>query len=712
VGVLALDTGGGPVTPRERLHALLGPGGALARALAGYEDRPDQLAMALEVLRSLEERRYLVAEAGTGTGKTLAYLVPAALSGRRVVVSTATKALQEQIWTRDLPLLAEKAGLRIEAAYLKGRSNYYCLARGARFAQNPTFTARDEGAAWPVIQAWARETRTGDRAELDLPDAYLAWRELSASAETCLGRECGAYEECFVTRARARAAQADLVLVNHHLFFADLAIRTSRAGVEVLPDYEAVIFDEAHAIEAVATDYFGLQISSYRVEELARDAQRAVADRPDLEKLVTERMADLKRAGDRFFEALARGVRAGVSGAEPPMSKAAKPAARFAPEAQPPAGDRFFEALARGVRAGVSGAPVGRRALFAAGPDSARVALGEDLLAPLAADQERLDAALEEIRALFADAEGAPMAALARRAGELRVELAALTAMREPSRVYFAEVRGRGTFLRAVPIDVAEELVTRLYRRVDTAVFTSATLAAGGRLDYFRRAVGLAPELDVTEGIYPGPFDYQRQAALVVPEGLPEPSHPDFFRAAAAAIRELVSVTEGRAFVLSTSVRGMLALRRALSDLPYPLLLQGESPKAMLLERFRLTPSILFATQSFWEGVDVPGEALSLVAIDKLPFAPPSDPVVAARLRALAAQGHDAFSELTVPAAALTLKQGFGRLVRTRADRGLVAVLDARLLTRGYGRAFLATLPPARVLRSVEAARRWWEGRS
>lgn len=342
---------------------------------------------------------------------------------------------------------------------------------------------------------------------------------------------------------------------------------------------------------------------------------------------------------------------------------------------------------------------------------SARVALDEDLLAPLDADQGRLDAALEELRALFADAEGAPMAALARRAGELRVELAALTATKEPSRVYFAEVRGRGTFLRAVPIDVAEELVERLYRRVDTAVFTSATLAAGGRLDYFRRAVGLAPELDVTEAVYPGPFDYGRQAALVVPQGLPEPAHPDFFRAAAEAIRALVSVTAGRAFVLSTSVRGMLALREALSDLPYPLLLQGESPKAMLLERFRQAPSILFATQSFWEGVDVPGEALSLVAIDKLPFAPPSDPVVAARVRALTAQGRDAFSELTVPAAALTLKQGFGRLVRTRADRGLVAVLDRRLLTKGYGRAFVATLPPARLLRSVEEARRWWEGR-
>jgi len=338
------------------------------------------------------------------------------------------------------------------------------------------------------------------------------------------------------------------------------------------------------------------------------------------------------------------------------------------------------------------------------------VALDRRVLEPLAQDQARLDAALDDVRDAFAEADQALLAGLARRAGELRVELASVTAMKEPSRVYFAEVRGRGVFLRAAPVNVAEELVDRLYRRVDTAVFTSATLAAGGRLDYFRREVGLAPEFDVTEAVFPGPFDYRRQAALVVPDGLPEPSAPDFFEAAAAAVRELVDVTQGRAFVLSTSTRGMNLLREALSDLPYALLLQGERPKGKLLEAFRERPSVLFATQSFWEGVDVPGDALSLVVIDKLPFAPPSDPVVAARVRALEAEGRDAFSELSVPAAALALKQGFGRLVRTRTDRGIVAVLDRRLVAKAYGRTFLATLPPAPLLRSVAAARRWWEG--
>jgi ATP-dependent DNA helicase DinG len=330
------------------------------------------------------------------------------------------------------------------------------------------------------------------------------------------------------------------------------------------------------------------------------------------------------------------------------------------------------------------------------------------MLAGIAADQARLGAALEDLREVFVDGEGAALASLARRAADLRVELEAVTSLKEPSRVYFAEARGRGVFLRAAPVDVAEELVERLYRRVDTVVFTSATLAAAGRLDYFRREVGLAPELDVAEAVLPGPFDYRTQAALVVPEGLPEPSDPSFFRAAADSIRWLVEITGGRAFVLSTSIRGMNALREELADLPYPLLLQGERPKGMLLLAFRERPSVLFATQSFWEGVDVPGEALSLVVIDKLPFAPPGDPVVAARMRAREAVGRDAFAELAVPSAALALKQGFGRLIRSRTDRGLVALLDRRVLTRAYGRAFLATLPASPLLRSVEEARRWW----
>ena len=660
---------GGPRAGAKQsaIQSVLAPGGRLARALEGYEPRPDQIRMAEAVADALSRRRYLVAEAGTGTGKTLAYLLPAVQSGRRVVISTATRNLQEQIWFRDIPLLRDRCGVEISAAYLKGRANYYCLARGEEFERHPIFPTREEAALWPRIREWSRTTVTGDRSEVDLPDSYLAWKDLSATGETCLGKECQRWEDCFVQQARGRAAAAEIVLVNHHLFFADLAMRTSRAGVEVLPPYEAVIFDEAHAIEDVATEYFGLQVSSYRVEELARDAQRTVADRPDLASMLKRTTGELAKAGERFFGSVARAL------------------ARNSGRAEPPRGGRKAE------------------------EESLRGPLTPSMLEPLAGEQARLDSALEELRAELADDPSPAFLQIARRAAELRVELAAVTAMKEPSRVFFAEARGRGVFLRAAPIDVAEELVTRLYRNVDTVIFTSATIATQGRFDYFRRQVGLRQDFDVDERTFPGPFDYATQAALVAPAGLPDPNQPGFVDAAARVVRELVQITGGRAFVLCTSVRNMLAFREALSNLPWQLLLQGERPKHRLLESFRERPSVLFATQSFWEGVDVPGEALSLVVIDRLPFAPPNDPVLAARVKALSDDGRDAFSELQVPAAALQLRQGFGRLVRSRADRGLVAVLDPRLTTRGYGRAFLASLPPSPLLRSVAEARRWWE---
>jgi ATP-dependent DNA helicase DinG len=476
-----------------------------------------------------------------------------------------------------------------------------------------------------------------------------------------------------VTRARARAAASQVLLVNHHLYFADLAMRTSRAGVEVLPDHDVVIFDEAHALEEVATEYFGLQVSSWRVEELSRDAQRVVADRPDLARMLKELTGELRKAGERFFEGVGDGLRGG------------------------------------GARGRGGHGRHGRAARRGGEEETARAPLTEDLLAPLAPERARLDAALQTLRDTLADADAAPLSQIARRAAELRVELQAVTALKEPSRVYFGEARGRGVFLRAAPIDVAEELRARLYGRHDTAVFTSATLCAQGSFDFFRRQVGLGPDLEVEEAVYPGPFDYRRQAALVVPDGLPEPTDPGFVAAAAAAVEALTEVTGGRAFVLCTSNRNMTALHAASAHLPYQRLLQGERPKQRLLEAFRAEPSVLFATASFWEGVDVPGDALSLVVIDRLPFAPPGDPIMAARIRALEAEGRQGFGELQVPAAALALRQGFGRLIRTTTDRGLVAVLDRRILTKGYGRVFLASLPRCPLLRTVEEARAWWD---
>ena len=412
------------VSRRPSVDDLLGPGGALDRALPAYEQRTGQLEMAHAVERALSGHHHLVVEAGTGTGKTLAYLVPAALSGRRVVISTATKALQEQIWWKDLPLLRDRCGLHVEAAYLKGRSNYLCVERLVRFDRAPTFAVRQEASDWPALRAWADSTETGDRAELDLPDQFAAWRDLSATSETCLGRECDLYQECFVTKARARAAEADLVLVNHHLYMADLGMRTGAAGAEVLPGHEVVIFDEAHALEEVATEYFGLEVSSWRIEELGRDAARAVADRPDLAAMMKELTGELRRAGERYFEAVGGALRASAA--------------------------TSASASAGGARGG--GRPPPRTSRGEEEP--VRAPLSAGTLESASEARHRLDAALDRLRDTLAGSEAAALAQLARRAGEVRVDLAAVTALDQPTRVYFGETRGRGVFLSAGTIDV------------------------------------------------------------------------------------------------------------------------------------------------------------------------------------------------------------------------------------------------------------------
>ncbi len=639
---------------------LLGPGGALQSALSAYEHRPEQLQMARAVERAFNEQSYLLAEAGTGTGKTLAYLVPALLSGRRVVVSTATKTLQDQIFFKDLPLLRERMGLQFEAAYLKGRSNYLCLHRYDAFGKDPQFVSREEARAWPLLQSWAGRTETGDRGELELPESFAAWSRLSSTSETCLGTQCPAHETCFVTRNRRRAEDADIVVVNHHLFFADLALRSTGArDAGVLPPYDAVIFDEAHALEDAASGHFGCSVSSFRLEELARDAQAALPHTDG-------------RSG--MLAALALRVRAH---AEALFSQA--PAVL-----------------------GLTGA-------------EGSVALQPERMARLAPAVERVKEGLSALGAFTAQEEEAQLAALTRRSAELVAELSFLSEVGSADHVYWAELRGRGVFLRASPIDVARELQTRLYGATDTVVFTSATLAAEGRFDFFARRMGLydedgAPVTAVRQVQVPSPFDYTEQAALYLPTHLPDPSAPGFIEAAAEEIVRLCEVTGGRAFVLFTSLRNMQrAHALALNRLPYQVLLQGERPKQQLLEAFRAEPSVLFAAHSFWEGVDVPGEALSLVIIDRLPFASPGDPLVAARIRQLEGRGEEPFGSYQLPEAALTLRQGFGRLIRTRSDRGVVALLDRRILTKSYGRAFLGSLPPARRVQDLEALQDWFQ---
>jgi ATP-dependent DNA helicase DinG len=661
------------------LRDVLGPGGALSRVLPGYEPRAPQLAMAASVENALAHGRALVVEAGTGTGKTLAYLLPAARSGLKVVVSTATKTLQEQLAEKDVPLL-QALGVDAKVAFLKGRQNYLCLLRFEQFFRNPTFAVREEAAVFDGIAAWADTTQTGDRAELtELPENLASWRDLSASADQCLGSKCPDYDRCFVFRMRRKAAEADVIVVNHHLFFADLALRSSSAGdagAAVLPNYDAVVFDEAHAVEEVATEHFGAQLSSFRVGELARDALKALQSRPRM--LEAAGLATrLSREGRDFFDV----------------------ALETAPERQ--------SLMLRSSRKGDGGLP-------AAQSEGARWALLPGALRPAEGERQKLVELTRALGAALSNAGDEELALLERRCLALGADLELFSeSRRHPDLIHWAESRGGHLFLHASPIDVAGMLQDRLYDRIGPVVFTSATLAVGGQLEYFARRIGLAddsgPLFPLQTEVLASPFDYESNAALYLPRQMPDPQDPAFPEAVAGELRALLPVTEGRAFVLFTSLRNMRAVHAMLADeLPWQVLLQGEAPKAQLLKRFREKPSVLFASQSFWEGVDVPGRALSLVVIDKLPFASPGEPIVAARIDRLRADGQDAFYGYQVPQAALALKQGFGRLIRSATDRGIVAVLDGRMTRKGYGRLFLESLPRCRILRTAADAADFW----
>ncbi|MCC7034398.1 MAG: ATP-dependent DNA helicase [Acidobacteria bacterium] len=646
------------------VDAVFADDGPLASALPHFEPRGGQRVMARAVADTLEHGGVLLAEAGTGTGKTLAYLVPAILSGRRVLVSTGTKNLQEQIYFKDLPVLRQALGVPFTATYMKGRANYLCLHRlqQARGAVAPG----DAVAELEDIAAWAGTTDTGDRAELEnLPESSPRWHDISATADTCLGSDCPQHQECFVTRMRQRAAASDLVIVNHHLLCADAAVRQSSYG-EVIPACPYAVVDEAHQLEDVATQYFGIAVSNYRLDELGRDAERmlnagVVADDDGSLRRQVRRADDHARA---FFGGLT---------------------------------------LARTAR----------------GPASERLRIGPDWLGDIVADGVALVSALDGLKGAMSlaagSAEGSGAAedalALARRAAEVRDQLRFLMAASDPHHVYFVETRGRGVFLRAAPIDVADILQEMLFDRMRATILTSATLTVEGSFAYVRGRLGVP---DAAEVSIPSEFDYARQAILYLPRRMPSPKAPGFGEAAAREVLDILRRTEGRAFVLFTSY-GVLREVRSLVEntLPYPLLVQGDAPRNVLLQRFRATPNaVLLATSSFWQGVDVAGEQLSCVIIDKLPFASPGDPITAARVEAITAEGGDPFHDYQVPLAVLTMLQGLGRLIRHREDRGVLAVLDPRLRTMPYGRRFLDSFPPAPVTHDLEHVGRFMTGQA
>ena len=654
------------------LYQFFAPGGVLSRTHPAYEFRRGQLQMAQSIEQALEEKRHLIVEAGTGTGKTLAYLVPVLRSGKRVIISTGTKNLQEQLFYKDVPFLEHAvygdSGSRLSVCYMKGRNNYLCRKKLYDLTDQPVLSGLDEIEQYRAIAAWEKTTATGDRAELaELPEASQLWHKLDARADTCTGQKCSHWERCFITEMRRKAMESDIIIVNHHLFFADLAIKLQADNAQdagILPEAAAIVFDEAHELEDVAANYFGISVSNLRMEDLARDVEASMQHNRMLSASLSSAIASLRERSQLFFSVL------------------------------PPGEGRFaFEA---------------RREFLEENGDEF-VALDQSLTR-LAGELEAIQQKPEEVFGFV------------RRAHELQAQLGFALESDDRNTVFWIERRGRSVssspanksrdsfsgrqnvFLQATPIDVGPILRECLWSKLDSAVLTSATLAVGGGFDYIRQRLGME---HARETVLPSHFDYQSQALLYVPPDLPDPRTPQFALKAAERIRKLLEITRGRAFVLFTSYAQMNDIhQRLLGELEFPIFRQGDAPKTALLEEFRLTPNaVLFATSSFWQGVDVQGEQLSCVIIDRLPFAVPSDPVVAARVKAIDANGGNAFFQYQVPSAVITLKQGFGRLIRSLHDRGLLVLLDNRILKKQYGRVFVESLPNYRRttdLRGVE----------
>jgi ATP-dependent DNA helicase DinG len=634
------------------LYQFFAPGGLLSHAHPSYEFRRGQLQMAEAVEKAIHERRHLIVEAGTGTGKTLAYLLPVIRSGKRVIISTGTKNLQEQLFFKDIPFLEEHLG-KLRVCYMKGRGNYLCRQKLYDLTDQPVLSGLQEIEQYRQIAEWEPVTETGDRAELkELPETTQLWSKLDARTERCTGQKCRQWERCFITEMHRRAVESDIVIVNHHLFFADLSLRqTGGPDAGILPEFTAVIFDEAHELEDVAGSYFGVSVSNLRFEELARDVEGTLQQKQAMSATLLQALARLRERSRAFFGLLPhRDGRAAFTQREEFLEEHGE----------------HYEAL-----------------------------------------MQALDHVFSELELLPKKPE--EVFGFARRTRELRTQLAFIMESKDKNTVFWIDQRGearrsRGgqthTILQATPIDVSQILKQTLFENVESAVLTSATLAVSSpdrqsSFEYIRNRLGVE---HAREEVLPSHFDYANQAILYVPPDLPDPRSASFARQAAEKIRRVLEITQGRAFCLFTSYNQMHDIHdRLLGELPFPMLLQGSAPKSALLEEFRATPgAVLFATASFWQGVDVQGDQLSCVIIDRLPFAVPNDPVVAARISAINEAGGNAFFEYQVPAAVISLKQGFGRLIRSVKDRGVLALLDNRVLKQRYGRTFVESLPAYR----------------
>ncbi|HEV2989534.1 MAG TPA: ATP-dependent DNA helicase [Candidatus Angelobacter sp.] len=633
------------------LYQFFAPNGLLSKAHPNYEFRRGQLQMAEAVEQAIQERKHLIVEAGTGTGKTLAYLLPAIRSGERVIISTGTKTLQEQLFFKDVPFLEQHLG-KLRVCYMKGRNNYLCRQKLYDLKAQPALSGLVNIDHLQQIAEWEPETASGDKTELaGLPENSQLWQKLDAGTERCTGQDCNLWDRCFITEMRRRMSESDIIIVNHHLFFADLGLKKAGAPNGVLPEFTTVIFDEAHELEDIASNYFGVSVSNLRFEELARDIEVKLRQENAMRPTLLQALARLRERAAFFYSIL--------------------------PEGQ----GRY---------------PFANRAEF------------------LEEAGNEYDAVMEALQWTFSELQLVTnkipeVGNFSRRTQEIQASLEIIIQGTEKNIVYWIEQRGefrrgrtgqRHIILQATPIDISQILKQALFEDMDTVVLTSATLAVagaaqGGNFQYIRQRLGLE---HARELVVPSHFDYPNQAILYVPPDLPVPTDGAFVEKAAEKIRRLLAITQGRAFCLFTSHAQMRQIHDLLVDqLDFPMLLQGSAPKNALLEQFRLTPNaVLFATGSFWQGVDVQGEQLSCVIIDRLPFAVPSDPVVAARIEAINEADGNAFYEYQVPAAVIALKQGFGRLIRSIKDRGVLVLLDNRILKQRYGKVFVESLPPYR----------------
>ena len=629
----------------------LATGGALSRHLPNFQPRECQQELAQAVAWAIENREALVAEAGTGTGKTFAYLLPALQAGARTVVSTGTKALQDQLYHRDLPLLVKALGLDPKLALLKGRANYLCRYRLENYQNDGLFNRPEETQQLRQIRSWASRTQAGDRAELnEVSEDAPIWADVTSTTDNCLGGDCPNYAECHVVHARRKAQEADVVVVNHHLLFADMALKQEGFG-ELLPGAELIVLDEAHQIVDTATQFFGTSISGRQLVDLARDSLREASQVSGLMSLV--------QTPSQQLEHQVRVLRAALD--QVPQRGNWRDLSDS---------DEIIEAiddLARGLAT-----------LSAVLSEHDEVNAG---IESCAARAEGLVAKLLEVTRDGAVSESQPV---------------------EP-RVRWYECRGRGFGLHSTPLEIAEPL--RKYREQSGSawVLTSATLAVGEQFDHYLNATGLEKARTL---LLDSPFDYQNQAVLLVPPGMPEPNQPTHTAAVLEVAIPLIEATRGGCFLLFTSHRALReAAERLRGALAYPLFVQGEAPRHQLLEDFRRAGNgVLLGAASFWEGVDVRGDALSLVIIDRLPFAQPDDPVARARADGVSRRGLSPFRELSLPEAVLSLKQGAGRLIRDVDDRGVLVVCDPRIRSKSYGRVFLNSLPPMRRTQNVDAA--------